>query len=43
LFSLSIIGLILVGGGLAFERWVAMAKRADLWRARANQLDQTAE
>jgi hypothetical protein len=32
LFSLSIAGLILVGGGLARERWLAMARRAGLWR-----------
>jgi cellulose synthase/poly-beta-1,6-N-acetylglucosamine synthase-like glycosyltransferase len=43
LFSLSIIGLVLVGGGLACERWIAATRRAELWRARASRLDQPAE
>jgi cellulose synthase/poly-beta-1,6-N-acetylglucosamine synthase-like glycosyltransferase len=43
LFSLSIIGLVLVGGGLACERWIVMSRRAEWWRARASRVDQTAE
>jgi hypothetical protein len=43
LFSLSIIGLLIVGGGLACERWIAAARRADLWRARVSRIDQPAE
>jgi cellulose synthase/poly-beta-1,6-N-acetylglucosamine synthase-like glycosyltransferase len=43
LFSLSIIGLILVGGGLACERGIAAVRRAEIWRSRNDRLDQPAE
>lgn len=43
LFSLSITGLILMGVGLARERWLAAAKRTAFWRAAARTADQPAE
>ncbi len=42
LFSLSIIGLILVGAGLARERWIAMMKRVGMLRAGRDTGDQPA-
>lgn len=43
LFSVSIVGLLLVGLGLARERRIALAQRNALWRARNHRINQAAE
>jgi hypothetical protein len=43
LFSLSIIGLIMVGAGLARERMLSFAQRTAIWRPAPRPVGQPAE
>jgi len=43
LFSLSITGLLIMGAGLARERWMAWGRRAAFWRATIRPANQPAE